>query len=225
MDNAELINIALADAPAYLAAKLPTAPTATQARALPTIREVIDVARDGTRIQTTMPGREDVRQSDRLPPGYKARSVGEMSFDPRLAYEIALDIDEPGETYRRYGYEEDAAVTLSNDPAFKRTVVAYKDEIKTSGIGFKLKAKIQAEDLLTHSYQIATDPEVPASVRADLIKWTAKVAGYEPKDDNAGGGKGGGSFALNVTFVGGAAPVTLSTVAQKSVAVIDQEGE
>jgi hypothetical protein len=178
--------------------------------------------RDGTRIVRTL-AHLDVRQSERLPPGYKARAVGDMSFDPRLAYEIALDLDSPVEVFARYGYVEDAAVALLSDPVFGRTVTSYREEIKTSGIGFKLKAKIQAEDLLTHSYQIATDPEVPASVRADLIKWTAKVAGYEPKDE-AGKAGGGGAFALNITFAG-QAPVTVSAVPQKSVAVIDQEEE
>ena len=50
------------------------------------------------------------------------------------------------------------------------------------------------------------------AVRADLIKWTAKMAGLEPseKDKGMGGGTGAG-FTLNITFAGGAqSPVAVT---------------
>jgi hypothetical protein len=47
-------------------------------------------------------------------------------------------------------------------------------------------------------------------VRADLIKWTAKMAGLEPSDREKGGGGGAGSgFNLYITFAGGAPTPTL----------------
>jgi len=188
---------------------------------VPTLVDPIELDRDGERI-TVARGFLDVRQSEHLPPGYKARPVGTMSFDPRLAYEIALDIEDPVTVFARYNYEEDAAVALLNDSVFKKTVANYRNEIQTSGISFKLKAKIQAEDLLTHSYQLATDPDVPAAVRADMIKWTAKMAGHEPSTKESGGG-GGGTFALNITFAQGGQTVLSATPQQRSVAVIDAE--
>lgn len=228
-DNEEKLNAALAAPPAYLAGhtggQVDTETVEPVVGAGSGVKrpaaDPVEFDRDGNRIVARR-GHLDVRQSERLPPGYKARAVGDMTFDPRIAYEVALDLDEPSEIFSRYGYDADDAVALSGTELFARTVKEYREEIKVSGVGFKLKAKIQAEDLLTHSYQIATDPDVPASVRADLIKWTAKVAGYEPKDSTGKEG-GGGTFALNITFAQGGQTV-LSASAQKEVSVIDNEG-
>lgn len=217
MDNEELLNAALAAPPSYLARKPVAFPAdhtllpvpkdqPIDLMPVPVIQpqrepEPEEVDRDGKRI-TLLRNNADVYERERLPLGYKARSVVDMSFDPRLAYEIALEIDDPVTVFERYGYVGSDAVALLKEPAFALTVKNYRSEITTSGLSFKLKARVQAEDLLMHSYNIATDPEAPASVRADIIKWTAKMAGYEPKE--AGGEKGGGAgFNLNITFTDG----------------------
>lgn len=144
--------------------------------------------------------REARRLAERLPAGYRPASGAELTFDPRIAYEIALGVDQPGAVFGKYGMDEEQAASLAANPAFVATVAKYQEEVLASGVSFKLKAKIQAEDLLTHSYLIATDPEAPMSVRADLIKWTARVAGLEPKEEKGGGA--GGGFTLNISFAG-----------------------
>lgn len=144
--------------------------------------------------------REARRLAERLPAGYRPTSGAELTFDPRIAYEIALGVDQPGAVFEKYGFAEEQAAALAANPAFMATVAKYQEEVLASGVSFKLKAKIQAEDLLTHSYLIATDPEAPMSVRADLIKWTARVAGLEPKEEKGSGA--GGGFTLNISFAG-----------------------
>lgn len=149
----------------------------------------------------TQEERDARRLSARLPPGYKPQSGADMSFDPRIAYEIALGVEKASLVFDKYGLSEAQMVALVRSPAFLMTIKKYKEEIQASGISFKLKAKIQAEDLLTHSYLIATDVEAPMAVRADMIKWTAKVAGLEPTPDK-GQSNSGGTFELNITFAG-----------------------
>jgi len=158
-----------------------------------------DKLREGER-QESVAEREARKLDERLP-GYRPESAAEMSFDPRLAYEVALGVDKADALFAKYGLARAQAVALLGSAAFITTVKKYKEEITAGGISFKLKAKIQAEDLLTHSYLMATDPEVPFAVRADLIKWTARVAGLEPKEKDGGGGAAGG-FTLNLTFSG-----------------------
>lgn len=144
----------------------------------------------------------DLRQGTRLPEGYAA-GVAEP-FDPRLAYELALEMAPPLETFAKYGYTTDQATALLTKPSFVVVLRKYRDEILAGGVSFKLKARVQAEDLLTHSYEIATDPETPASVRADLIKWTAAVAGLgPPKEQQKGeGASQSAGFTLNISFGG-----------------------
>lgn len=145
----------------------------------------------------------DLREESRTE-GYVRRSASELSFDPKLAFELALEMSDARQTFAKYGVSEDAAVELCQFEPFKQKLREYRDEILKSGISFRLKAKLQAEDLLRMSYLLATDAEVPAAVRADMIKWTAKMADLEPatKDGKNGGG-GAMPFQLNILFRGG----------------------
>lgn len=151
---------------------------------------------DGT---TVMDQRQQARMSLR-PTGPLAEA-----WDPRLPYELALEMAEPMEVFEKYGIEKDDAIRLLKNPVFVAKLRAYRAEIISKGVSFRMKAKVQAEDLLTHSYEMATDPETPPSVRADLIKWTAAVAELGPPKEIArdgGGGGSGGGFSLNITFTG-----------------------
>ena len=57
---------------------------------------------------------------------------------------------------------------------------------------FKLKARAQAEELLTTSWTLIHSPDVSPAVKADLIKSTVKWGGLEPKNDVVTEGAGGG---------------------------------
>lgn len=145
----------------------------------------------------------DQRQQTRIPD--RVRGPLAEAWDPRLPYELALEMAAPEDTFEKYGIDRDAALTMLKNPVFVGKIRAYRDEIVAKGTSFRLKAKVQAEDLLTHSYEMATDPETPPSVRADLIKWTAAVAELGPPKEikDGGGGSGTGSgFMLNITFAG-----------------------
>lgn len=119
----------------------------------------------------------------------------------RLACELALGMEEPDVIFASYGYSEEQALTLMASTAFSVTMAQVGKEVRESGLSFKMKARAQAEELLGHSFEMATDPLAPHTVRAEIIKWTAKMAGYEPKDDKDGG-KVGGGLSLSITFAG-----------------------
>lgn len=159
----------------------------------------------------SMAQRDARRLDQRLPEGYEATTAADITFDPRVAYELALGMDKAHAIFAKYGYTEVEARQFIENALFMSAVRKYREEIVESGIGFKLRAKIQAEDLLSHSYLIATDPEAPMSVRADMIKWTAKVAGFEPSGEKGGpgGAAGGSGFTLNITFAGTPTPVAV----------------
>jgi hypothetical protein len=157
----------------------------------------------------TVAEREARRLTARLGEGYVPESGADLTFDPRIAYSIALGLSSPSEVIAKYGLTMEQGKALIAMPGFVATVKKYRDEISTQGVSFRLKAKIQAEDLLTHSYVLATDPEVPAAVRADLIKWTAKMAGLEPEGKGEKGGGGGSGFSLSITFAGSPMPAVV----------------
>lgn len=155
--------------------------------------------------------REDIRQRQLMPAGYAPEDANEITFDPRLPFELALGVSNVRATFLKYGYDDAQARVLLADPVFGAKVREYKAEITEKGLSFKLKAKLQAEDFLTVSYMLVNNSETPAPVRADLIKWTAKMAGLEPAPNAATGG-GGGAFQLSISFAGQDKPeMTIST--------------
>jgi len=127
-----------------------------------------------------------------------------MQFSPikptewsdRLAFDVALTLEGSGESLsevmERHDINADAMLRFNNDPVFLKKVDSYRTEIRDKGMTFKLKARAQAEELLTTSWLLIHDPAVSPSVKADLIKSTVKWAGLEPKGDEDGGQSTGG---------------------------------
>lgn len=105
--------------------------------------------------------------------------------------------------------KEDLEV-YANDRNFTRTVEDYRSDIRERGLAFKLKARVQAEELLRTSFLLTQDPDVPASVKADLIKATVKWAGYEaPAQTQADTGKG---VSITINFRGDNNPAQIIDV-------------
>lgn len=116
-------------------------------------------------------------------------------WSDRLAFDIALNLEGSGEPVpeilARHQIQGLDLLRFNADPVFHKKVTHYRDEVRDKGMTFRLKARAQAEELLTTSYLLIHDPGVSPAVKADLIKSTVKWAGLEPKDNaiqDAGGG-------------------------------------
>lgn len=125
-------------------------------------------------------------------------------WSDRLAFDVALMLEKSGETVdeviARHKITSDDMLTFNQDPVFLKKVDSYRSEIQEKGITFRLKARAQAEELLTTSWTLIHSAEVSASVKADLIKSTVKWGGLEPKNDpNAlEAGAGGVKIMINL---------------------------
>lgn len=139
----------------------------------------------------------------------------------RLAVELALNINDAEDIFDQYGYSPDAAAELVENPAFVLLMQQAQRSVVEDGLSFRMKAKLMAGELLPYAHDIATDPLQSAAVRADLIKWAAKVADYEPKQmkDES---KTGTGLTLSITFAG-AAPQQVITTQQREALTITQE--
>jgi hypothetical protein len=87
---------------------------------------------------------------------------------------------------------------FNTDKVFLKKVEELRSEIRANGMTFKLKARAQAEELLTTSWTLIHSPDVSAAVKADLIKSTVKWGGLEPKTNE--GGEGGTSGGVSITI-------------------------
>jgi hypothetical protein len=105
----------------------------------------------------------------------------------RLAFDVALCLEGSGENLDeikdRHRISASDLLVFNSDPVFLKRVESYRDEVREKGLTFRLKARAQAEELLTTSYMLIHDPAVSPAVKADLIKSTVKWAGLEPKNN------------------------------------------
>jgi hypothetical protein len=123
-------------------------------------------------------------------------------WSDRLCFDIALRLEGSGEDLpeilSRHRITPLELSEFSKDPVFDKKVRHYRDEIRDKGITFRLKARAQAEELLTTSWTLIHNLDVSAAVKADLIKSTIKWAGLETKGDVAEGNAGGVSITINL---------------------------
>lgn len=125
-------------------------------------------------------------------------------WSDRLAFDVALMLENSGETLQevvaRHHITSDDLLRFNSDPIFLKRVEQYRTEVREKGLTFKLKARAQAEELLTTSWILIHSPDVSASVKADLIKSTVKWAGLEPKPEQEGasGAAGGVTITINL---------------------------
>ena len=126
-------------------------------------------------------------------------------WDDRLAFDIAFLREGGGETRdevkERHGLTEQDLQRVEGQVLFEKAVDSYRREIVEKNLTFRLKARVQADELLRQSYVMIHDEEVPASVRADLIKSTVKWAGLDGVSDAEKQAQTGG-VSININLGG-----------------------
>ena len=108
----------------------------------------------------------------------------QLGFPPMLPVELALGEDTPAQICKGYGIEFATFAEMCANAAFKK---AYEDAVvmlQKEGMSFRMKARMQSEQLLKTSWRLIHAEFTPAAVKADLIKSTFKVAGFEPKESD-----------------------------------------
>jgi hypothetical protein len=129
--------------------------------------------------------------------------LNHTKWSDRLAFDVALTLENSGATLTEvtqiHGITTHDILNYNKDPVFLRKVEAYRADIREKGYSFTLKARSQAEELLTTSWMLIHDTAVSPAVKADLIKSTVKWAGLEPKgNDNSGATSGGIKITINM---------------------------
>lgn len=110
----------------------------------------------------------------------------------RFAMDLAMTLEgsgsKPGTLLEEYGFTEEDLVAFGQEPLFGQRVEFWRNQLKERGFIFQVKAQAQAEELLDTSWEIIHTQDVSPAVKADLIKWTAKMANYEPSSKGEGVG-------------------------------------
>lgn len=123
----------------------------------------------------------------------------ELGFPPMLPIELAMRVAPVQEICEAYGVTKDQFVALTRDPLFVKAFSDAKEALSKDGVSFRLKAKMQAEELLKKSWNLIHAETTPTTIKADLIKATVRWAGYEPRGDSAGP-LAGNAFQININL-------------------------
>jgi hypothetical protein len=121
----------------------------------------------------------------------------------RFVFDLALLMEGSGEKLddllERHEYDANHLLTFKGDTIFLHKLAACRDEVRTKGLTFRVKARAQAEELLKTSWLLIHDPVVSPAVKADLIKSTVKWAGLDTTPANEGqSGAGGVTITINL---------------------------
>ena len=132
------------------------------------------------------------------------RNPSEVAYPAMLPWELALRASSPQEVCKAYGVDAAEWSRLRADPIFQLAVRRAVDELKKDGMTFKLKAHLQSEAYLKTSWDMCQEPHsvVPPAVKADLIKYTMRVAGLDASKDQVGGtnAKVGTALQININL-------------------------
>ena len=106
-----------------------------------------------------------------------------LVWPPTLPIEIALKTASLADLQVEYGFDDAEWAALRYHPVFLADLARAVEVVREDGMSFKLKAKLQAEELLKRSWRLIHDNtgSTPPSVQADLIKATMRWAGYDDK--------------------------------------------
>lgn len=120
-----------------------------------------------------------------------------IAWPTSLPIELALKTAPPCDLKVHYGYTDEEWAALRYNPVFLKELAEAVELMKQEGMSFRKKAQLQAEAMLETSWKLVHAPgtEVPPNVKADLIKTTFRVAGFDNRDTAAGGGN-----MLNIQF-------------------------
>lgn len=114
-----------------------------------------------------------------------SHDAARLGYPPTLPVELALKEKTPRELCAIYGISHDEWNRLRQDPVFVADVKARSIELETDGLSFKMKAQLQAVELLKKSWDMIHGPKTPPAVAADLIKFTVRAAGLDGSKDQA----------------------------------------
>jgi len=125
-----------------------------------------------------------------------------LGYPATLPIEVALQTAPVKRICEAYGISREVWNMLRVHPQFVADVRAAHEELKKDGMSFRMKARLQSEELLKKSWSMIHEPfdRVPATVKADLIKFTVRAAGLEPDSKNATAGGSGNNLQININL-------------------------
>lgn len=138
---------------------------------------------------------------DDLPPVFHAPTAAQpgdtFGLPPQCLHDVAAEIDELPTIASRWSIPLRRLKQLLESPSIKLQVEQKRAEMKASGVTFRMKAEVLAEDIMLEAYHAAKDPEASNAFKLEAAKWLTKIADREPKQNTMAPGTG---FSLQINI-------------------------
>ena len=121
-------------------------------------------------------------------------------WDPRLVLDLAIAVDDLSVILARYDLTEAEFNLLSDTPVFRRELALAMRDARENGVGFQVKAKIQAESYLSVLDALVYDNNTPASVRLECIRSAVQWGALLPKEAKADSTQNATQINVNISF-------------------------
>jgi hypothetical protein len=125
-------------------------------------------------------------------------------YPPTFPVELVLRTAPVATICAAYHISAEEFQQLKAHPQFLADLKHAKTQLAQDGMSFLAKARMQAESMLAQSWKLVHDVDTPPSVKADLIKFTVRAAGYDKSLDKAPegplGAKGTGALMIQINL-------------------------
>ena len=122
-----------------------------------------------------------------------------IGYPALLPVELVLRDHKPKEICQAFGISAERWERIRQDPVFLKDLAARDIELKSEGLSFKMKARLQCDNYLKKLWDITEDKTVAAKDRAQIMQFIIRAAGLDGSKDQA----------ANVGVVGNALSITL----------------
>jgi hypothetical protein len=126
----------------------------------------------------------------------KGWEFGGVAFKPGFLIEVALGIVPEEEACRRHGIDFGVYKHVSDKPAFQMAVKRIVKQAEDEGFTVQYRARVLAEEAMSHLYGMAADEDIPPSERRACIERLVQYAGVE-SGQLAQQGNNGIHFSIN----------------------------
>lgn len=132
----------------------------------------------------------------------RPQNPSNIGYPHTLPIEVALRVAPIKDICTAYGLSKADWDTLRFDPVFVADVSRVSRALQTEGMSFKLKAQLQAEELLKQSWKLIHDQtgDVPPTVKADLIKATWRISGLDESKNKANTAEVTAALQININM-------------------------
>ena len=130
-----------------------------------------------------------------------------LDIPPQLVWECAAGLEEPAKIAARFGFEGEKWERLAQWPPFITAVQNQRAEFERTGMTFRLKAGLMAEEMMSQMFKQAISVDSTIMQKLSVFQSLVEVAGLKaPKTEPTTAGAPKFSITINIPAASGPAP-------------------